>query len=221
MASIQIPSSFTFPGSKSFTGSPSFSNSPVSPGPAVFVFEGDSLTANNNNGITPYPDKLLLQSNFLRKGPQYNVAITGDTIQNISGNSYSEQIKPLKFPSCSFKDFYVFIWAGTNDLGVRTAAQIYADLQTFWAAAKADGFKVVAFTISKRAAPNALSGPNETKRQDVNTSIKSNLTLFNYLIDVDVLFPDASDLTYFYDGLHNTDAGTLLIAQNINTIFTP
>lgn len=101
-------------------------------------------------------------------------------------------------------------WEVSNDIIAGTsAATAYSNYTTFWAnrlAANAAA-KRVAVTCMKRT---DMTGPQETARQTVNANILANWPTFaDALIDptADARLNDPTNLTFFADGIHLTDAG--------------
>jgi len=86
------------------------------------------------------------------------------------------------------------IWAGQNDR-LTTGAQTHANCRTLWAAAKALGMKVVAFTITRSDAITVAGW--EANRIAANTLIRGDAGTgrYDYLMDADT----------FIDGLTATD----------------
>ena len=176
------------------------------------VYEGDSITANNGRN---WPQQLAkyYPTNF--SGLQIDQGLAGDSIQNMVGE-YTAQIHP--YANTSNSNFF-FLLAGTNDWGLnsRTAAQIYADLKTEWAQARADGFKVVALAMIPSTATNYAGGS-----QAVNPLILSDPSLYDFLIRTDIVLPDSTDATLFLpDHVHPNEAGSKLIADEINRVVGP
>ena len=128
---------------------------------------------------------------------------------------YATQIHPL-VPTKKSDDAYLFIFAGTNDLYYgNNASTIYSNLITEWDNAKADGFKVIAFTIPPRSGVYILNSSQEGNRTVLNNLIIDNSSLYDYLVRPDLLFPDSTNLTYYSDGLHLTEYASNLLADYI------
>ena len=88
---------------------------------------------------------------------------------------------------------------------------IFASLQTIWAMARADGYKVAAFVIT----PNynwLIDDPKWTEWASLNASIRQSGALYDWLVPMaDVLIQ--SDLS---DGLHPTVAGAQKLANLVS-----
>lgn len=186
----------------------------------VNIHEGDSITDTNPDTggyVTNYPNILDTLSSFFKTNTKINVAKAGDTIaQYLSENEYQNQIyqyRPLKSNDIS----NLFFRFGINDLVVRTPEQVYADLKTAWAQAKADGFYVFAHTIT----PIVNEGIN-AKAYLLNDLIRSDRSLYYRLVDLGSAFSkiNPSDPNYYYpDGVHPNYGGSLIYAKEVlNTI---
>jgi lysophospholipase L1-like esterase len=192
-------------------------------------FVGDSLTY--GTPYTPgsgssYPEQMYP---LIGGASTYDVNSGGTavgapsrTIQNMAGaialdhGRYTSGLRP--------NDVWL-VQGGTNDIiiGGRTAAQIYADHQTIWAAARATGSTVVAHTIT----PSGLfSGAQETIRTDANTLIRAGGAFYDALSDVaaDPRLDDPLDATYYNQGgdmTHPTVAGYAAWAEVAEAAIEP
>ncbi len=130
---------------------------------------------------------------------------------------YPTEVYPHR-PSKLNDDAYLFIWAGTNDLAQNEglpagdANVVYTNLKSYWATAKADGFKVVAFTILPRGGTGASFEGNRTI---LNSLILSNSSLYDYLIRPEILFSNYSDTSSFEDTVHLTYSASNSLADYI------
>lgn len=187
---------------------------PVAQTITTLVYEGDSLTAPISEGRSNY---YLTTNAFFSSATGYNVATGGDTAQNMV-TEYESQGRIYR-PANAGGGGVFFIWAGINDIlnNGRTASQVYNDLKTIWAKARADGYRVVAFTLTPST---GYSGATETTRLAVNTSIRADATLYDFLIQPDVLFPDATNTANYPDGTHISTAASVTLGNNIDGIVT-
>lgn len=110
-------------------------------------------------------------------------------------------------------------WEGTNDLYFGATAQdAYDDLATYYAARKAAGWRVLAFTITPRSNSGTPSD-FETKRQQVNALLRANWPAFaDGLVDVAADHRIGregaeTDTTYYTDLVHMTNAGYAVVAE--------
>lgn len=188
-------------------------------GPAYYVICGDSISEGLSNVNFPYPYYLIQQTGWVDKGRYWDQARSGyqsgDVIFHWPGD-----VAPLTVAQFSFKQGYFFMLVGTNNLAASgTAAALLADLLTLWAMARAAGLKVIAFTVM----PSVLitAGAKETARLSVNASIAASGAFYDYLADASALLPDPNNATYYRDGTHLTNAGSLLLAQAVAALFTP
>lgn len=171
----------------------------------IVVIEGDSMS----NGSNDWPGYVDAKSDLFGRATTTNVALAGDPVQNMVGE-YASQAH-LYRPSRNGDKGYFFLFAGGNDINAgRSAAQIYADLKSVWASARADKFKIVAFTVTKST---TFDAGEEQVRVDLNALILSDPTLYDYIIRPDVVLTDPNDATYFVDGTHTTSTGSDVIAS--------
>lgn len=172
----------------------------------IAVFEGDSITAEYGrpSGTSTWVRYLNTYTTKFRKSRVWkNVALGGDTA-NLMRAEYATQGHIYR-PKASNEEGWFFIYAGINDLNASTsAATIYGYLKTIWASARADGFVVVAATVHQTT---LITGAKETQRGLLNTSIKSDLTLFDCLADLDGLGLNPASTTLFLDGVHSAQGG--------------
>lgn len=193
----------------------------------IYVFEGDSLTLGNTSPNTvSYPAALIAKS-FISSllTSSTNVATGGETLANMS-SQYAAQVYPQRPAATGSSSSTLFIWAGANDYQSVEGSGTYTDaagyvtaLETYWAQAKADGFRVVAFTLLRRTDLGALL-PAEQTRIEINERIRQSST-YDLLIDADRLFPDPDDRRYFLSGgIHLSDTGNRRLADHIMAVIT-
>jgi hypothetical protein len=110
-------------------------------------------------------------------------------------------------------DFWFFSYAGINDLNIgKSADTVYAHLKYLWSNARADGFKVVAFTVIKSL---HLTSTEETERLKLNTYILSDPSLYDYVIDEANVFNPSVDFSVFADSTHLNPTGWKIFAGTI------
>ncbi len=178
----------------------------------TFVYEGDSLSA--LEFAEPYSWYLNNINAEIKGGKNINVATPGDRIMFITGE-YATEVHP--YADSHTNQSYFLVWAGSNDLATGSdASTTMTNLKTEWGYARADGFKVVAFTIMPRCGYNSTE---EAYRVQLNDWIIGNSTFYDYLVRPDLILTNCSNTTYFADGTHPTPAGALLLAQNISSLF--
>lgn len=179
------------------------------------VVVGDSLSSTGSGSASTswaaYWSRQLQNSSAIYT----NLAISGRYASAID-SSHASQVTPIS-PGTLGGTGFLFTLCGTNDLalGGVTDTALIASLRSIWSKGRADGFKVVAFTITRS---NLISGTQETRRQSVNTSIRADSANWDFLVDLDALFPTNSDTTYFHDGLHFNAAGGELVAKNVRQV---
>lgn len=183
----------------------------------LLAFDGDSLTLGKS-----VPDNYVTK--VMRSlGGAYSfgdLAVDGQQLPAMTTNAPST-IDP-KYSAARAKNI-VIVWGGTNDikLGGVTGATAYSRLQTYCAARRSAGWKVVVLTLLPREA--GASG-FETERQSFNTSVRTNWATFaDALADVGndaTIGPnnaDASTTYYQTDRIHLTEAGYRIVAPLVKT----
>lgn len=181
-----------------------------------FVFVGDSITAGDH---TTGDDNGWAYQTLGLLGKSYgcvNWGISGGTLATFVSE---RAIKGLASRVPATRTV-LFLFAGTNDIASgTTAATCETNLQTYANDAKPAGFKVVLFCILPRT---TLTGPQETERQTFNTWLRANWAtygdaLVDYATDGSGRLNDASNTTYFADGIHPNDAGAAVLAAIVQT----
>jgi len=182
---------------------------------ARVVFVGDSITVG-----TAADDSYGYSQRITASLPQtirgYLAATGGALLQGLVSGYASSQVKVVLTRYTGTR--VAFLHMGTNDLtiGGRTAAQIYADVQSMTALMQADGASVIVSTIL----PNAgWSGAQQTTRTDLNTLIRDNWASFadgfcDFAAD-SVMGPQAaaSNAALYPDGLHPSSVGHQNLAE--------
>ena len=182
------------------------------------IFAGDSICAQS---FAPQKYQLFgyaKQSVDLMMEPAhaYNVSGGGNTLNGTAIPNFASQITPIlsRYPT---DNRIVFCAYGTNDLTIagRSAAQIYADLQTYCGMVRAGGGKVIVATLLPNASWN---GTQQTTRNDFNTLVRTNWAGFadgiaDFALD-STMGPQsaASNTTLYEDGLHITNIGAAYLA---------
>jgi lysophospholipase L1-like esterase len=167
------------------------------------VFDGDSLTMRRT-----YPLSVLRLCG--RGHPYANFAVGGQRSDQILAR---EAATLAAYDGTCTKNF-LFILAGTNDINAaRSAAQIFSDLSSYCAAAKAAGFTVIISTVYKNGTFDATK---ETVRTTLNTSILGmGAELVDGIIDAggDATLGTPTDKNYFTgDTVHLTAKGDAYMA---------
>lgn len=179
----------------------------------LIVFEGDSLTVGGQNGAMPYPKQLMRATT--NETVARVVAASGEKVSDMVVQ-FASTVAPLFKPATYRKDTAV-LFGGANDVTNETAPVAYDRLKTWWALARATGYKVVACTLPA-GAPAAAGGGYNTRRNSLNTLIKSDTSLYDALADLAANTNigddgDQDNTTYFNtDKLHLTTAGYGVVA---------
>lgn len=130
------------------------------------VCDGDSITA--GLGLTtpgPYPKNLALSGSWVVT----NVAVSGNMLSDCITNAPTT-VDPLYTPG---KKNVVIIWAGTNDFAFgSTVSTVYGRFQTYAAARRAVGWKVVVVTMISRAGNNPNGETLDTDKNGLNALLR-------------------------------------------------
>lgn len=186
----------------------------------AIVYEGDSFTDISCGGAycaTNYPSQIGNYNTNVARAQQINVASSGQRLSTfISSGQYASQIQPNKPPS-NKERVILSLMIGINDFfDGRTASQVYNDLKTVWAQAKADGFTVVAFTLTR-----STNGTVDPLAAATSALIASDPSLYDYLVRTDLILPNPADLAYYEsDGLHLNANGSKKLAQELARVLT-
>lgn len=181
------------------------------------VCDGDSRTAGNNVAVYyDYPSQMQRQLGIVVR--MLNTGIGGYPVSSIILEA-PVRIDPIRFGQSNDT---VVIFGGINDiiLSGRSAAQVYADLVTYWAARRAAGWKIVACTEIDANSAQAISADWRTKRAELNVLIKSDPSLYDALadlaVDARIGVDGAADTAYFVsDKVHPSATGNTAMAELI------
>lgn len=179
----------------------------------ISVIEGDSFS---NNCVSDWGGYLATSSPYFDRSQVECVGGNGETVGQMV-NQYATEVQPHFLPLNSLgssREKFFFLWAGYNDLNFgSTSDEIYTDLKTLWANARADGAKVVAFTHFDE---NTLSAAEVIEKNELNKDILSDPDLYDYLIRTDLLFYDwDSQLGWFRNNNHLNNEGNKVLAEAI------
>lgn len=177
----------------------------------VFVWEGDSITAVEGE----YPDILQNISGLFYQGKEVNIATTSQQVSQMISD-YPTQARTQAKANNTAQKHYLSILAGINDLiiGGKNSTNIYDDLKTYWALARDDNFIVIAWTLTP-ANSTWLDSTKQSNWTDLNKLIRSDPSLYDYLIPADKILTNASDTNYYIDGLHPNAAGHMKLARGV------
>jgi len=204
--------------------------SPALFGQTAFVAAGDSITdAVGRCDVTISSQRWYNQANSLswfspRSGTWYQSASSGWQISNLVSD-YSFSVAPHKPNGTTVINAYLFVYIGTNDLGIggASAATVRTNLHTYWGMGRADGFKIVAFTV--RSNQEDYADGSDTQRQTLNSYIRSDSAYWDWLADIDAdstlgtatTSSSVWNSTITCDGTHLTVAGLRDFAQVVNS----
>ena len=183
----------------------------------IIAILGDSISA-------PYPPHHEWTEFMTNYSPVWsdsivhNFAMVGQGI-DLALSRYATTVHAVR-PLHANERGWLFVWLGLNDVGGKTPATIYNDLQTLWQMARADGFNVAAFTITRGGAYTPENGLYQ-QWDALNSLILSDQTQYNALCRPDILFPAPVDPLYFIDGVNPTPLGAQKIAEWIAQTMDP
>jgi hypothetical protein len=183
---------------------------------ASFVFVGDSITAGAGGQTdTAWSTTIQTLSNFTGRGTFTNKAVSGYKKADMVAD-YAAEVEPLK-PGAG-ETVYLLGMIGINDvasssLTTANVATWFAELETYWTTAKADGFKIVWSTMTTRNGIEPVI--NTVSRLMLASDIP------DIIIDGNQLLPNAKDTRYYSgDKLHLTELGGRILAEAINDKMT-
>lgn len=162
-----------------------------------------------------WPVQLARDNPAIRAGENINVARRG-TKTLLLRRDYLRQVEPIR-PKKGRKAIY-FLFMGSVDLARDTmpAEDIYRNIAWAWAQAKAEGFKVVAFTIKPAT---GIKGYREEQRRRLNEMILANPSAYDGIIRTELLLPNPTDRALILpDGMHPTEAGHERIADAVDRL---
>lgn len=163
------------------------------------VFEGDSLT----EGYPAVTAGLGYQwsNSFLRTWKSLtwgtNAAKTGEYLSDMLFSQYTNHVKPWR--TAGGTNAVLALYAGLNDIASATPFEVYTNLSNYWALARADGFKVIAFTLPSRRDTTTLTERSATF--ELNKLIRQDPSLYDELCDAAVFFRGMR-MTNTADGTH-------------------
>jgi hypothetical protein len=172
------------------------------------IIEGHSFAVTN---ILTNPLRDALKTNNVINPYQLvSIGVGGSTMDNVTSrisnlNSYKKTNSAIPFKNI------IALWIGTN---AAFSVAEYNKMKTYINDRYADGYEhIYCFT----ATPRTLAPVNESARIIFNDLMRTELEPLSYctVVDTDtaVELTDASNTTYFSDGLHLTTAGNAIAAQ--------
>jgi hypothetical protein len=145
-----------------------------------------------------------------------NLAVGGRTAAEIDAD-HADDVTPIS-PDTLGGTGILFVAVGVNDLGIlsSSAATVQGLLSSIWSKGRADGFRVVAFTIPKAS---TITAGEETARVALNTSIRAATSEWDALVDLDRIFPTyASGSPYYFDTIHFSAYGGEYISKQVKAV---
>jgi lysophospholipase L1-like esterase len=198
-----------------FTATLSLASVPLALANANIICDGNSLTI--GQGGTPYPTQLAGLAPFSTNGAAFsNIGVGGQTTPDMAAD-YDSQVVAL-YNAGKQNNIYV-CWEGINHLYYNaTTTQAYEAIRDLCLRARMTGFYVVVGTLTPRS-NSGTPADFETKRQEVNTLLRSNWRTFaGELADfaADARIGDAGDeldTTYYTsDKVHLNTTGYGVVA---------
>lgn len=179
------------------------------------VVVGDSLSSTGSGSATTSWAAYWSRQNLNAGAVYTNLAIAGRTAAQIDA-AHASQVTPLS-PNTLGGVGTLFTLCGTNDLNAGTTdTALIALLRSIWSKGRADGYRVVAFTITRNG---LLDATKEARRVSVNTTIRADSANWDFLVDLDALLPNNADTTYFTgDNLHYNATGGEFISRQVRQV---
>lgn len=172
------------------------------------VFEGDSLTY-GIGGTIPYPSALARLYPLGSHSRWYNLGVAGSRmLVEIAARTAAVDAK-----HDDARDNVAILLAGTNDILISgsSANDIYAGIVAWHDARRLAGFKTICVTVTP-----SLNSSHNAVRAALNDLLRENYEEFSdgiADIALDSRLDDATDTTYYFDGLHMTNEGYAVIAE--------
>jgi len=157
----------------------------------ILLVEGDSLSSGTcwANYMPDDPNSWgIVDTSFIGAGGENSTDVVA---------SYAAQINAVKPASGEQK--WLMMMIGANDCAnlSDSAAVIFARIQSIWAQARADGFRVCAMTVT--AGAGITGAGRQAIRTALNTSIRNAANEYDVLVDVDRFFQRLTgDTTTYY-----------------------
>lgn len=144
-----------------------------------FIVEGDSESAGVTGEYVWCGAPLWTNSLLNRKIQVRNLALSGAQLASMT-TDYPTSAAPARVDFDYAPRQYFFLFGGNNDVAA-SPYTVIDQLKTIWNYARADGFKVVAFTIMKTVGTDAYPD----NRKTLNTFIRNSAAFYDILIDMD------------------------------------
>lgn len=176
------------------------------------IIEGDSYSNNTSTSWWVYvPDS----SAYFGKASFKTYASAGNTSTDMV-SQYATQAHTDAVTSGG-TDYWFWCYAGVNDIiNGLAATTTYSNLKTLWANAKADGFRVGAFTVLKVP---LFTAPQIAKMDSINNLIKSDASLYDYLFDWNASIDFTINTSFTSDGTHPSVTGAKYMANFISQTY--
>lgn len=178
------------------------------------VFEGDSITDTQVNGLSFWAQLFGSGSDWSLAGSPVSIATGGHSTSSVT-NEWPAQLLPYA-PTGNVERGILVLWIGANDVGnysaaARSNAEIFANIRQLWAQAKAAGFEVAAVTIFRLGSAGRQRTNCEGDVLALNDLIRADHGInYDYLVDVETAMTAAAgegywtNAAYFPDGVHPT-----------------
>lgn len=220
-------------------GSGSGSSSAVAaPAGTKFVFKGDSLTygyglatpstqsypaqfggcTTSGSPATCTTSSSTGKSYLGTSATVVNLGVPAETCATALAN-YTAEVHPYCASATPTVPVYLHFEEGINDIPLGTsAADITTCIQSYWAAAVADGCTVTASTLTPTT---TLNSTQLLVWNTVNTNIRASIGKYTFLDDMAKFVPDPTIATWYQgDGVHYTAASTAKIADFVNGLWS-
>lgn len=179
-------------------------------------FFGDSIT--QRGLLTSGVNQFYGSGGYLAWAMQainFKLDMPAGAMGGVSGDTTTQMLARIGTYLAANKLKVVTVLGGTNDANASaSAATIIGNLNSIYQAILASGAKVIAITILPRYSPVALTGPQETVRQTVNTWIISQASADIIVINAETPMTGTG---LYVDGLHPSSAGSFILGGLVAT----
>lgn len=180
------------------------------------VLDGDSLATAS---FSTWPSALESQ---LGAYTFHHLAATGSRAAVELAARWDSTVPPVSPSTLNYTVGYYVLVIGANDarMGGATVEQSWGAILAAWRKARAAGFKVIAATVHSAVTPFIQQEEADAFKDDLNARIRASSAEYDALLSLDLLFPNTSDTSLLYDGLHFTPAGNRLVQSRVAALIS-
>lgn len=187
---------------------------------SLFAFIPFLLAACGGGGSASIPQSVVIDGDSLAiEWPDYwpvrlkadrpDLNITNTALEGAQG---ADRLANYKSTKANPGDVYILV-IGTNDVRRDTVETGFASTKQVWQKARADGYRVIATTVSIHTNDIDLQ-----RQKQYNALVRANSALYDVLLDLEQLFPHPEDLSILRDGVHFAPAGHQIFLDAVKSI---